>query len=104
VDYISALAAEIREELDPRSLPDEPADDLLRVYAVLVLALGSAVRAEDVHNAWVAWMVPREPDHPALVPFADLDETTRNQDAPFARAIRTVAHRKGLAPGSREGV
>jgi len=104
MDYISELAKAIRQEVDPESLPNEPVDDLLRSYAVLALALGDEVTAEDVHNAWVAWMLPRHPGHPALVPYADLDAATARQDLPFVGAIKSVARKRGLVHGraSRE--
>ena len=90
MNYIVHLAGLIRIELGPDSLPDEPVDELLRYYAVLALAVGSSIRAEDVHNAWVSWMIARDPDHPALVPYGQLDPETAIQDEPFVRAIRSV--------------
>jgi len=104
VDYITALADAIRRELAPQALPDEPVDDLLRSYAVLALAVGDTVTPEDVHNAWVAWMLPRHPEHPALVPYPELDEETAKEDLPFVAAIREVARthhltRRRLSPG-----
>jgi hypothetical protein len=96
MDYISELARAIRAELNPKALPDEPIDDLLRSYAVLALALGEDVTNEDVHDAWVAWMAIREPEHPALVPVAQLDRATAEQDDPFVSAIRTVARTRKI--------
>jgi hypothetical protein len=99
VDYLTELAEAIRNEVDPSSLPDEPVEDLLRSYAVLALTVGESVTPADVHNAWVAWMLPREPDHPALVPFERLDRATAAQDAPFVQAIRAVARRRAIPSG-----
>jgi hypothetical protein len=96
VDYLSELARAIRSELNPEALPDEPVDDLLRSYAVLALVVGPHVTPADVHDAWVAWMIPRDPDHPALVEFDKLDRAAADQDAPFVAAIRVVAIRRGL--------
>lgn len=96
MDYVTALAEEIRAELDTDALPDEPVSDLLRLYAVLALALGADVVPADVHDAWVAWMVNRNEDHPSLVPFDDLDHHTAREDTPFVKAIRAVARRHGF--------
>ena len=86
----------IRAELDPHALPDEPVEDLLLSYAVLALALGETVTTQDVHDAWVAWMLSHDPEHPSLVPFDELDPSTAHQDSQFVSAIRTVAQREGM--------
>jgi hypothetical protein len=99
VDYVTRIAQLIREELDPETLPDGPIDDLLRLYAVLALALGQDVCAADVHDAWVAWMVRRDSAHEALVPFDDLDKGTAGEDAPFVIAIRAVAQAEQVGRG-----
>lgn len=100
MDYVTAIANAIRAELDPHDLPDERVEDLLRIYAVLALTLGSDVTASDVHDAWVAWMAGRDDDHPALVPFAELDARTAAEDAPFVKAIRRVVVERAI-PGRR---
>jgi hypothetical protein len=61
------------------------------MYAVLGLAKGRRTTAEDVHNAWVAWMVEMDPEHPALRPFSELSHEDRKQDAPFLDAILGAA-------------
>jgi hypothetical protein len=94
VDYLTELANAIRGELDPAALPDDPVDDLLRSYAVLALAVGEEVTLADIHNAWTAWILPRDPSHPAIVPFHDLDRATAEQDLPFLEAVRRVAREK----------
>jgi hypothetical protein len=95
MSYLDELAVRIRDHV-PGSHEGETALDLFRLYAVLALAKGEAVQASDVHNAWVAWMQGREPDHEALRPFADLDRETQEADAPFVLAIRAVAAADGL--------
>jgi hypothetical protein len=57
------------------------------MYAVLALAKGANTTAEDVHNAWCAWMADREPSHESLVPFAQLSTEHQQQDLPFVQAI-----------------
>lgn len=96
MDYVTRIARLIRDRLDPETLPDEPADELLRFYAVLALALGDEVVAPDVHDAWVAWMASRDATHDALIPFDELDGSTAGEDAPFVTAIREVARAEGL--------
>jgi len=91
VDYVTRIAELIRAELRPEALPEEPVGELLRIYAVLTLALGEEVSPADVHDAWVAWMAARDGTHTALLPFEELDKATANEDLPFVTAIRSVA-------------
>ncbi|MFZ1440367.1 MAG: TIR domain-containing protein [Candidatus Microthrix subdominans] len=90
-NYLTEVAASIRDELSTSDLPDGPVDDLLASYAVLLLAKGTEVTNEDVHNAWAAWMLRVDPTHPAILPFELLDADAAAQDAPFVDAIRSVA-------------
>ncbi len=92
MSYLRDLAEEIRSELPHKLVPDD-ADDLFLVYAVLVLVKGKDVTAEDVHNAWVAWMEIRGEHHESMMRFADLARGVRAEDDPFVTAIRTVAFR-----------
>lgn len=91
MSYLDGVADEIRGAVRQDALPDEDTTDLFRLYAVLLLAKGDAVTREDVHNAWVAWMLARGEDHESLVPFSDLDPPTQVEDGPFVVAIREVA-------------
>lgn len=97
--HIRDLADQIRDEVPPSLVPDEPTGSLFALYAVLALAKGTAVTAEDVHNAWTAWMLTRGEEHESMVPYKDLPESTRREDDPFVRAIRLVAER--LDKGAR---
>ena len=58
--YLEQLAAEIRQAVPEQAMPQDDAIDLFAIYAVLLLAKGEAVRSEDVHNAWVAWMLLKD--------------------------------------------
>lgn len=89
--YLEELAGEIRHAVPGDAIPDEETADLFRLYAVLLLAKGEGVTREDVHNAWVAWMLSNGERHESLVPFAHLDPATQAEDSPFALAIRMVA-------------
>ncbi len=95
--YLKHLADEIRQAVPTDVMPDEETDDLFVLYAVLLLAKGGGVTREDVHNAWVAWMLARGGEHDSLVPFSELDAETQAEDSPFVRAIREVAEREGGA-------
>lgn len=89
--YLDGLGARIRALVPKADLPDENTRGLFRIYAVLMLAKGTAVTTEDVHNAWAAWMAGIDPDHEALVPFQDLGADVASDDEPYAQAIRAVA-------------
>lgn len=92
VAYLDFVAAKIRGRVCSSDIPDESdTDALFRIYAVLLFAKGPLVSREDVHNAWVAWMLGVDPTHESLVPFADLDPDTAADDDPYVAAIRSVA-------------
>ena len=80
--------------VSPDALPDKDTSSLFRIYAVRLLAKGKEVTRDDVHNAWVAWMLDRGETHESLVPFADVSTDTQAEDSPFA--VRTVARRHGV--------
>ena len=86
-DLTDDLAREVRADLLP---PGDPRG-LFRLYALLALAKGVDVTAEDVHNAWAVWMSETDPNHRSLRPFAELDADTRAADEPFVDAIRRIA-------------
>lgn len=92
MSYLDTISAVIREELGEPSSDSTPAD-LMRLYAVLLLAKGVEVDAEDVHNAWSAWMQLSQPTHNDIRPFQELTVATKAADAPFVRAIRRAATR-----------
>lgn len=91
MNYLSEIAGRIKDAVPPAVRPEAPADELFRIYACLALALGTGVKASDIHNAWAAWMAGKDPNHPALVPFRDLDPETQSEDEPFLLAVRKVA-------------
>jgi hypothetical protein len=99
MDYLSILANKIRAKLEPSLIPEQNVSQLFRIYAVLTLAKGQAVTLADVHNAWVAWMVNEDPDHPALQPFDELDRETASADEPFQAAIIRAAMELDLESG-----
>jgi hypothetical protein len=91
MSYVDEIALRIRNHVDPKALPEQPSDELFRIYAVLVLTVGHSVTISDVHNAWAAWMSGEEPGHESLIPTPELDESVLQSDLPFLNAIREVA-------------
>jgi hypothetical protein len=98
VTYLDELAREIQERVPRTVLPDDDTGSLFRLYALLALAKGTAVDAADVHNAWAAWMLDRDPGHRSIRPFGELDAETQASDEPFVEAIRAVAERLERTP------
>jgi hypothetical protein len=95
-NYIDVIADKIRSCVAREDLPDEDTVGLFRSYAVLLLAKGSSVTVGDVHNAWAAWMVERDPAHPSLVPFSELSGDVAAADEPFVAAIHEAARHVAL--------
>jgi hypothetical protein len=85
--YIEILARRIRASIPSSRLPDDNTNALFRIYAVLAIAKDGRVKSEDVHNAWVAWMLGIEPKHDALIPFDELPPEVKKQDEPYVKAI-----------------
>jgi hypothetical protein len=96
VTYLDGVAADIRNAVPPDALPNEDTSILFLMYAVLLLAKGEMVTAEDVHNAWVAWMEGKGEEHESMVAFDELPLSTREEDSSFVVAIRRVAHERGI--------
>lgn len=92
MSYLRQLADEIRAVLPHKTVPAD-SDELFLLYALLALVKGNAVTAEDVHNAWVAWMEMRGERHESMVRFGELAQDVRAEDDPFVAAIRTVVSR-----------
>jgi hypothetical protein len=90
VTYLDELASRIEERVPTELRPREDARSLFRLYAVLALVKGRDVSAADVHNAWAAWMLARDPEHRSIRPFQELDPETRASDLPFVEAIRSA--------------
>lgn len=88
--YLDDLAATIRAYAPANGSPTPELDSLFRLYAVLALAKGLAVTAEDVHNAWAAWTQDSDPAHSEVRPFSELDRATQAEDDPYAEAIRSA--------------
>lgn len=97
--YLQALAAAIRSEVAESIVPPN-SESLFLIYAVLARAKPVGVTAEDVHDAWVAWMTGRGEYHESMVPFDELPPDVRAEDVPFVEAINAVARRGRKVDGS----
>lgn len=91
MNYLDRLAAEIQRTADPDSRPPDEDLPLYRLYAVLLLAKGQDVTAEDVHNAWAAWASEHQPSSQHLKPFKELSLSVQRKDAAYVDAIHQVA-------------
>ncbi len=92
--YIDQIASEIEEALPPDRRPESHAQELYRLYALLVLMRGERVTLEDVHDAWSTWMTAQQPTHPALKPFGELSRHAQREDEPYAEAVREVSRNR----------
>ncbi len=94
MNYLVEIANQIQAAI-PDTLVPENADELFLTYAVLVRSVGTETTAENVHDAWTAWMAARGEHHDSMVPFAELPANVQREDEPFAEAIRRVAATAG---------
>jgi hypothetical protein len=89
--YLDDVASAIRAHIPKDRMPEGDADELIRLYAVLLRAKGDTVTQSDVHDAWSAWMASRNSDHESLVAYDCLDKLVRDEDRVFATAIKRAA-------------
>jgi hypothetical protein len=66
-------------------------EELLDVYALLVLVKGVNVTLEDVHDAWSVWKNQHRPDHWSLIPFEELKPEVQGLDQKYVDTIRIVS-------------
>lgn len=88
MNYVATTIEALRAQLPENDGTDE---DLLRAYALLVHTTGTGTSLEHVHDAWALWRAQTRPEHPDLVPFAQLSAQVADYDQPYRDAIRTVA-------------
>jgi hypothetical protein len=91
MNYLDQVALRVERELQDDLRPDARAEELYRVYALLVLVRGAECSLSDVHDAWSTWMAAERPEHPALVPFPALSSEAQEKDRPYLSAIHRVA-------------
>ena len=99
--YLDELAAQIRAHIPEDRMPPGEAEDLLRIYAVLLRAKGADVTLSDIHDAWSAWMAKRDGKHESLVSYENLSTEVQQQDHVFVTAVRRAAEESGRLRASR---
>ena len=62
-------------------------DDLMNMYALLVLSKGQKCTMEDVHDAWSIWKNKKMPEHRSLIPFKELSKKVQEYDIEYMNAI-----------------
>ena len=95
MNYLMRLAEQIREEVPANAMPSGDTSGLFLLYAILLLAKGELVTREDVHNAWVAWMLFQGEDHESMITYSELPRVKQEEDSPFMLAIHRVASKRG---------
>ncbi len=93
MNYLDKIANEIQRAADPNAVPPDEDLPLYRLYAVLLLAKGTQVTLEDVHNAWVAWASDQESESQYIIPFKELSLSVQRKDQIYVDAIHEVATR-----------
>jgi hypothetical protein len=91
LNYLDKIGTEIQRIADPEARPPDEDLPLYRLYAVLLLAKGEDVTADDVHNAWAAWASDHDPDNRNLLPFKELSLRVQRKDQIYVDAIHEVA-------------
>jgi hypothetical protein len=89
--YLDEDADLIRSLLSAEAEPPADSQGLFLLYAVLMRAKGEQTSLSDVHDAWAAWQLQKDPFHACLVPFTELDEQTRPLDVPYLHAIHAAS-------------
>ena len=92
-NYVADVAAAIRQAIEPDLLPEGDVDMLFLFYAVLAMTRGVDTTAEDVHNAWTAWMIASGQDHDAMRPYSELPPNVQAEDMPYVRDPKRSANR-----------
>ena len=91
MNYIQKIKNELEKELH---LEETPFEDLLGMYALLVLTVGTNCTNENIHDAWSVWQDTLSPTHPSLIPYKKLRKKVQNLDTPYCLAVRKVAFLK----------
>ena len=89
MNYLATIARSIEAKIG--SDVDGDSEGLYLIYAILARITGVNTTAENVHDAWNAWMLMKGESHESMVPFAELPSDIQAEDQPFVRAIREVA-------------
>lgn len=88
MNYINKIKNLLEKELKMEGTSYE---DLLDVYALLVLVVGTKCTNENIHDAWSIWQNKTEPNHRSLIPFNELTREVQDLDEPYRQAVIKVA-------------
>ena len=66
-------------------------NELVNLYALLVLTRGAETTLKDVHDAWGVWRNLTNPTHKSLVPFDQLSLEVQELDRKYMEAIHKAA-------------
>jgi hypothetical protein len=91
MDYITERSHRIFQIAHHGGMPTPGDAALYRMYAVLSFAKGADTTAQDVHDAWSAWIAESYPEHRSLKPFSELSEETKRMDDLYVDAIHAAA-------------
>ena len=83
-NYIENVKHVLRKKIDVE-------EDLLDLYALLVLVKAHGVTWQDVHDAWSVWRTKTDSQHKSIVPFEALSEEVQRMDKEYADAIKETA-------------
>lgn len=92
MNYIQRAEQILREEVAATGHNID--DTQARLYTLLLLTKGRVATLADVHDAWAVGRNIDRPEHPDLVPFAELSDETVAYDVPFLKAIVAAADRR----------
>jgi hypothetical protein len=91
MNYIDRIAGSIFAKAHSGGKASDGDRELYRLYAVLARTKGVETTAEDVHDAWSAWMLTVHPDHRSIKPFDELTSDVQKMDEQFVNAIHETA-------------
>ncbi len=84
MNYINKIRLALDKELN---MSDSEYEDLLDVYALLVLIVGENCTNEHIHDAWSVWQNNTDPEHRSLIPFNQLTKEVQDLDEPYRQAV-----------------
>ena len=88
MNYIQFVKDLLEKELKMKGTSYE---DLLDVYALLVLIKGEECTNKNIHDAWSVWQNKTMPDHKSLIPFDKLTKQVQDLDIEYRDAIIKVS-------------
>jgi hypothetical protein len=81
MNYVEKVRSQLRIELEGLD------KELLELYTLLGVMLGTEVAKDYVHDAWSVWQNRKNPEHKSLVPFEELSPQIQDLDTKYVEAI-----------------